>query len=238
MFALDAARANAELAALAACTALLQGNWPKLERADVAVVPGLAVDNWDENSVDDGILVTAAELAGTGRVKRILIPKYSATRPEGYEGPPSRTGYPGGGVWGAALQALDVGQRILYYCLNEVGPDGRSWNTRTEVLDFLQLAKDRGWTRALVVCTPLHVLRVMMTLVQGMKDTGYELRCDPVTPRAVSWTWWVYHSQGGEKLPRFQHVDRECARLPLYQQNGSLCSFQELHAYLLRRLSV
>lgn len=237
MFSHAADFANAELAALAACTALLQGNWPKGEVADVAVIPGLAVDNWQDNPVDDGILVTAAELAGTGRVKRILIPGYVASRPEGRYGPASVTGYPGGGAWKAALHTLDVGDWIICYCLDEVGPDGTSWNTRTEALDFLRMAQERRWKRAIVVATPFHVLRVMMTLVKGMADIGYELRCDPVTPRAVSWTRSVYHSQGVACVPRYEHVGRECARLPRYQANDTICTFQELHAYLLRRLT-
>lgn len=237
MFSHAADLANAELAALAACTALLQGNWPKGEVADVAVIPSLAVDNWQENDTDDGILVTAAELAGTGRVKHILVPGYDATRLEGRDGPVSTTGYPGGIVWRTALQTLQVGDRIVHYCLDEVGPDDMSWNTRTEALDFLRMAQERKWKHAIVVATPFHVLRVMMTLVKGMAEIGYELRCDPVTPRAVSWMKAVYHSQGVEQLPRYQHVARECARLPLYQANDTLCTFAELHSYLLRRLT-
>ncbi len=226
-----------EFAALFACACLMHGNWPKAAVVDVAFLPGLAVDNWQQDAVDDGILTTAAALYFEHGVRAIAIPGNAGTRPQGVVGPLSETGYPGGAVWKGELRRIGIPEEaIVFYATEAVGADGRSWNTRTEIDDFLRVARAKGWRRGVVLANPFHLLRVMLTLVRAMRDAEYEMRLDPVTPRAISWAKAVYHSQGLQRLPRHQHIAEEWARIPRYQENGSICSFAGLRDYLVRRL--
>ncbi|TSC71561.1 MAG: hypothetical protein G01um101438_1035 [Parcubacteria group bacterium Gr01-1014_38] len=233
-----------ELKALFYCASLLLGNWPKNFIADCVFIPGLAVDNWQEDEDDDGILSTAAALYQQatnapfrGGARTVVIPRYVGSMPQGRGGVPSPTGYPGGAVWTAELRRLDVpADAIVFYSCDDVGPDGKSWNTRTEADAFVGVARARDWTSAVVLATPFHLLRVLCTIVQALSDARYRLRLFPVTPRSVSWTKAVYHSQGVERLPRFEHIGRERERMPRYREQGSLCSFGHLATYLLKTL--
>lgn len=226
-----------ELAALFAVASLINGNWPKASTADCVFVPGLAVDNWQDNETDDGILKTAAALHVESVMKGgaciIAIPGYEATMPEGREGIPSTTGYPGANVWKAELRGMCIMDTAtaLYAC-DAVGRDGNSWNTRTEADDFVRLARERAWKSAAVLCTPFHLLRVLCTLVQALDEVSYRLRLFPVTPRSISWTKPVYHSQGLKQLPRIEHIKEEWERIPLYRKNGSVASFLNVLSYL------
>lgn len=234
-----------ELEALFFCASLLPGNWPKRVSTDCVFIPGLAVDNWQDDEDDDGILSTAAELyhqaartLPSGGAHIVVIPGSVGSMPQGRGGVPSLTGYPGGTVWHKELRLLDVpADAIVFYSCDDVGPDGKSWNTRTEADAFVSLARTRGWTSAVVLATPFHLLRVLCTLVQALDDQRYRLALFPVTPRSVSWTKAVYHSQGAERLPRFEHIRREWERIRRYRENGSLCSFERLAAYLLLNAS-
>ncbi len=221
-----------ELEALYTCACLLQGNWPKGSGAEVAFLPGLAVDNWQENEVDDGILETAAALQPIF-VRRIAIPGNEGTFREGASGPRSETGYPGGSVWKAELSKLQVPESaVVLYAEGNCGPDGLSWNTRSESDDFLRVACERVWTRAVVVTTPSHILRVLLTLVKALIDREQKMQLFSVTPRSVSWEKRAYHSQGIQQLPRVEHIGEEWRRIAPYRENGSLCSFQELADFL------
>lgn len=225
-----------EFAALFEAASLLHGNWPKHARLDCIFVPGLAVDNWQHDAGDDGILDTAAELyheANAGSGCAIAIPGYTATMPQGRAGAPSPTGYPGVEVWKLELGKLRVPlDAIVLYACDDVGPDGESWNTRTEVQDFVRLARECRWFSVAVLTTPFHLLRVLCTLVQALDEARFFPRFYPITPRSVSWTKAVYHSQGRERLPRVEHIRREWERIPRYQKDGSLCSFERLASYL------
>ena len=227
-----------EIEALFACTCLLHGNWPKQTMADVVFIPGLAVDNWQETNEDDGILATAALLC-PNHAEHVAIPGNAGTFPNGPEGPRSETGYPGGATWKAELLRFGTPEEHIYlHAERDVGPDEKSWNTRTEIDDFVRLARDQRWTRAVVLATPCHLPRVMLTLVKAMRDGNHFMRLDPVTPRAVSWTKSVYHSQGMQQLPRYEHIAEEWKRIPQYQENGSICTFAELHTYLVSQLNM
>lgn len=229
-----------EVEALFTCACLMHGNWPSgHHRPETTAVflPGLAVDNWQTEPGDTGVLSTAAELWNIQAGDWVVIPGNPGTRPSGISGSLSPTGYPGGTIWRAAL--LDLGvpdDHIVSYAEAQVGPDGRSWNTRTEIDDFVHIAQTRAWHRAFVVCTPFHLLRVMLTLVKSLQDQAHTMRLEPVTPRSISWTKRVYHSQGLQQLPRHAHIKEEWARIPRYQANDSICTFADLHAYLVSQL--
>lgn len=220
-----------EREALFACACLFQGNLPKNREADVVFLPGLAVDNWQDDTEDDGILKTAAALC-LDHAHVIAIPGNRGTRRP--DGSLSETGYPGGERWKAELLALGISPEwILPYALTDVGPDGKSWNTRTEIDDFIRIAQTGSWRHAIVLATPFHLPRVMLTLVKALNDARYRIELYPVTPRSVSWTKRVYHSQGLQQLPRYQHLREEWSRIPKYQEKGSICSFRELYEYLI-----
>lgn len=223
-----------ELGALYTCSCLLLGNWPKGRFIDAVLLPGLAVDNWQENQTDDGMLHTAARLAEQCPAARLAIPGNEGTFLHGPDQAPSPTGYPGYRTWCDALQALGVApSRIVPYASEKAGPDGKSWNTRTEADDFVSVARTHCWNDIVVLCTPFHLLRVLLTLVKACLDGSYRPYLRPVTPRSVCWTRLVYHSQGLQQLPRTQHIAEEWNRIPPYQRNGSLCTFRQLAAYLL-----
>lgn len=220
-----------EMEALFACACLFHGN--RQRYGDVVFVPGLAVDNWQSAEEDTGVLTVAADLFNRFLVEFVVIPGYTGTYQQGRGGPRSETGYPGGATWKSELMRLGVpDDRVELSGESDFGPTGESHNTLTEVNDFLRLAKARGWTQGIIVGTPFHLPRVMLTLVKAMQREAYRMRLFPITPRSVSWKKRVYHSQGLQQLPRYAHIAEEWSRIPRYQENESICSFQELREYL------
>lgn len=227
-----------EIEAIFGCLCLFQGSWPgKEETADVAYVPGLAVDNWQGGPVDDGILETAASLVRNGHARLIAIPGYSGTYEGGRGGSRVATGYPGGTVWRRELLLLGVPVERIVLVGEEFGPSGESHNTRTEVDAFVRAARVFIWRRVIVVGVPFHLPRVMLTLLKSLQEQGmHEVHLWPVTPRTISWRKAVYHSQGAEKLPGYQHIGREWSRIPTYQEQGWISSFTELYGHLVSGL--
>lgn len=228
-----------EIEDLFTCKCLLQSRLPDFPLVDVAWIPSLAVDNWQSGPGDQGVLNVATRLWHANIARDVAVPGYSGSYPGGPGTPRSETGYPGADVWAGALQARGIPpSRILLCGTSDFTPDGKSQHTRSEADSFVQLARERQWRHGLAVCSPFHALRVMLSLVQSMKELGYELRVEPVTPQTTDWAKRIYHSQGLQQLPRHEHIREEWSRIPRYQKEGFLCSFAELKEYFIRQLEV
>ncbi len=222
---------------LFACMCLLQGRMPDFAPLDVAWMPGLAADNWQPNPGDEGVLDIAVKVCRAKLVQCIALPGYSGSYPAGPGTPRSETGYPGYETWSSALQGWGVPAAQIVPCgTDDFTPDGKSQHTRSEADSFVRLARARAWRHGLAICAPFHALRVMLSLVQSMKEIGYEYRVDPIMPQMTDWTRRAYHSQGQKQLPRHQHIAEEWSRIPRYQQTGFIGSFTELKNYLIRQL--
>ena len=203
---------------------------PLRHKGDVAFVPGRAKGNWEMEGSNKGIqfqglLVVAAKVFHAHMVSAIVIPGTEGSRRGGTKtGPLVENGYPGKDVWTRELVNLGVPAASI------IPTRGEGYHTRSEIDDFIFLAKERGWMRGLVFMNPHETLRVMLSFLASRKENEHAIDLFPVTPRA-SWDTLVYGSLGAQEMPRAHHILEEFLRVQKYQAAGHLASFDELGAY-------
>lgn len=207
---------------------LMSGHRPWQE-ADTAVdaifVFGRADREWEMTPGNEGILQTAADLFQKKVAPRIVIPGYLGN-PDG-RGGVILTAYPGWKIWVRALMGHQVPRKNIFTTEGQEGT-----NTKTEGNDFVLAALHHKWTSAVVVTHPHQMLRAMLGLVRTMEQMDYWLNILPICPSQINWADPVFGSQGEKCLLRHQHIDEEWERIPRYQEQGDLVTFEELEVYL------
>lgn len=195
--------------------------WPRPTRPrPVAFVFSRCPGNWEhEPPANEGLLHLAAEIFHAGLVPLVAIPGTGAERG------PETTTYQGCTVWRRALEELGVPRDAIVL----VPGDGA--HTRTEGDDFVRLARERGWSEALILMNPHETLRVMLGLLVSFRLFGHAMHATPVTPATTDWNRVVYGSQGALALPRAHHILEEARRVLAYQAKGDLASLDELDRY-------
>ena len=136
-------------------------------------------------------------------------------------------GYPGPEKWGGILKSLNVNSLIYKV-------QGGGFNTKTEFDDFLKLAISKGSHVVIAVTQQEHALRAMLGAVQSLMDVGKsrEIMVIPAWPANVDWARPCYGSQGEGPYSRMDWIKQEWDRIPRYQAQGDLCTFEELIEYL------
>ncbi len=204
------------------CMLLMAGGYQRIVysgKVDAIFVWGRAVNEWQSTRYDDGVLAMAAQLhRETGAP--VLVPGYTG-RDEGQ----GDTGYPGPIVWGDALATLGVPTIST--------PNGTGHNTKTEMDDFLDLAKAREWKTVLAVSQLSHILRAMLGAIQSSNEKGLsELDIVPMYPSLFDHKRECFGSQGMGPYPRLQWFDEEFDRIPRYREQGDMATLKELKARL------
>ena len=208
---------------LYSCMCLLMGHYPT-KPVDAICVFGRAIADFEPGPRDSGIFETAARIYKENLARTIVVSK---GYPESSQATPT-TSYRGGAVWRNRLITLGISTDAIFSSL-------ATNNTKEEGNNLILLAKDEGWENIIVLSNPHQGLRMMLGLVRSLKKHECEhMRIMPVFPRSVSWSKYVYGSQGNLQLMRYQHIYQEWIRIPTYQQTGDLCSFAELQQYLVR----
>jgi uncharacterized SAM-binding protein YcdF (DUF218 family) len=98
-------------------------------------------------------------------------------------------------------------------------------HTRAEADRAMQLARERGWKRMLILTSPHHQYRAFLTHLKAMRDAGLDLVLINA-PAPLSMT---------DETPwgrREDLVAQEFARIDAYQQKGDVASFADGIAYL------
>lgn len=135
-----------------------------------------------------------------------------------------REAWAGGDAWERRLRALGV-RNIL------MGAPG--CNTKEENNAYLALAKENDVKSAALLTRPYHLLRAMLGMVRSMRDMDYPMKVYPIFSEPTDWKARVFGPQGAEKLPQFQFIEGEIARIGAYQAKGDLATLHELIDYLL-----
>ncbi len=109
------------------------------------------------------------------------------------------------------------------------------YNTKMENNEFLDLSRDEGWTSAVIMTQPHQLLRAMLGMVRTIRDRNYWMNIWTLAPHLTPWYESVSGSQGFQSKPRIDHIADELIRIPQYQRQEDLASFEELFDYLKRR---
>lgn len=126
------------------------------------------------------------------------------------------------------LRKIGVKKRDIFY-------GGPGTNTKTEIDGFLSIATENSWNSVAVMSHPHQILRTMLSLVKSMDEQNYWIYAYSATPPFSLWQEKVHGSQDLESKSREEHVQDEFVRIPRYQKQGSLASFEELFGYLRKR---
>jgi hypothetical protein len=206
------------------CMCAMSGMFPRLPSAkliDAIFIWGRAADEWQHTRFDNGLLALVARLY-TYLGAHIVLPGYV-----GSECGQGENGYPGPMVWCKELCRLHVdGPAIVIL-------KGQGCNTKTEMDDFLDEAKRRGWKTVIAVTTQFHALRAMLGTVKSLMTRGMEdVIVVPVWSSRYDWTRPCYGSQGAGPHFRLDWIDQELERIPRYHAQGDLATLEELFLYL------
>jgi len=212
-----------QLALMNRLVVLMMGRFP-CQPVDATFVFGRAQRDYEATEGDSGILETAAELYHKKLTHFLSLPGTKGKLAVG--GVAVMTTYPGPEVFSRCLEERGVPvDRIVPTA--EAPP-----HTRGDSDAFVELAKDRAWSTAVVVTQPHQMLRAMLGVLKSFEKYAYPMQVLPVCPRCVNWNKNVYGSQGALLLKRHEHVQQEWGRITRFQEKGDLASLEELNSYL------
>lgn len=204
---------------------LMMGRFPR-QPVQATFVFGRAQRDYEATEGDSGILETTAELYHQKLTQFLSFPGTKGKL--AVDGVTVSTTYPGPEVFGQRLQELGVP-------VDQIAPTAEAPpHTRGDSDAFVGLAKDHGWSTAVVIMHPHQVLRAMLGILKSFEKHAYPMQVLPVCPRCVNWSKNVYGSQGALLLKRHEHIHQELDRILRYQEKGDLASFKELNSYLSR----
>ena len=107
-------------------------------------------------------------------------------------------------------------------------------HTLEEANAFSKVAEDHGWKRAVVIAQSFQLPRIMLTHLNVMGKRNYPMRVYAASPRSVCWSKVTNSNQGQPGMSRFEQIEQEWKRIPLYQAQGNLALEADLIEYLLR----
>lgn len=176
----------------------------------------------------DGIFEQVRDWILSGRAEKVVI-----TGTEGDAVNPSAPkAWAGKTEWTAILLSMGVPQETILY-------SDPACHTRGESDQYLKLASQNGWERAIVLSQPHQALRAILGTLRSMQLAGnYPLRVYSGFPAGVDWNSIVHGSQGQHSMARINHCDLELQRVIAYQQKGDLVPFSEYIEYRLMRDSI
>lgn len=109
-------------------------------------------------------------------------------------------------------------------------------NTLEEGKGMINLVKARGWKRVVAVANAHQLLRATLGLVQIIDDQeGTPIDLWTAAPSDTDWKRRVRGAQGEHFGPRSDHITLENNRIPIYQKNGDIASFEKYFAYIQNR---
>lgn len=98
-------------------------------------------------------------------------------------------------------------------------------NTKIESVRMMELAKEKGWKKILLVTSPHHQYRVFLTWLKSMQDAELKL----VLQNAPAPLPWFTKNQWGRRIDL---LEGEWKRIEEYQLKGDIASFADGIAYL------
>lgn len=175
----------------------------------------------------EGLYRLAVNLYQQGMVKKIIVP--------GTEGERLGEDIPRRAHSGKTLmQNRLIGMGIPD---NDIVFSEKGFHTRQEGDAFLKYSKEHGLHRAIAIANPHQITRAMLGLVKTILDHKLPIDVYAVVPDPNKFDWQrrVKGSQGMVRKPVVEHIQDEIDRIPIYQNQGDLASFEELFRYLSQR---
>lgn len=197
---------------------VLSSDWPTTEGVDGLFFHARSFGD------DDGLFKIAADFHARGA--RVVINGSCGERQVGTK--PGEA-WPGKAAYLERLRAVGVADTLS---------SEPAFNTKQENEMFLKLAVEKKWRSAAILTQPHQMLRAFLGMVKSMATCNYWVRVYAVAPKFTDWCKEVHGSQGAKAMLRFDHIEEEFKRIPLYQQKGDLATFEELFEYLKRRESI
>ena len=101
-----------------------------------------------------------------------------------------------------------------------------SQNTREQAVEMMNLAKERGWKRMIIVASHYHQYRAHLTFLKAMRESGQELFL--INAPARDLPWFKDEPQG----KRVDLLAGEFGRIEEYRAKGHIASYEEGIEYL------
>jgi uncharacterized SAM-binding protein YcdF (DUF218 family) len=185
------------------------------EMADAAFLFGQTADN------QDSVFVTAKDLLQNLAVRKIL-----------FMDTPPLSGYPGYAAWRQDFIELGIAEEFLA----GVPPtDTTILHTLIEAESMALYARQKKYTRIILVASPFQQLRAFMTAVTAVKRHYPALRLYSQPGKTLPWQEPVTHSQGTVTGTRSSLIAGELERIEKYQAQGNIVSTEEVLEYLNKR---
>ena len=104
--------------------------------------------------------------------------------------------------------------------------EGKSLNTKEQADNIMNICKERGWQRIILVGSPYHQYRAFLTFLKSAMNTlpGLIIFNSP----ANNLPWFNQESWGS----RFENLQREFERIDRYAALGHLASFKDVIDYM------
>lgn len=90
--------------------------------------------------------------------------------------------------------------------------DERSMNTREQAANTIRRAKEKGWSRILVVTSPYHVLRAYLTFLKQIQEQDWE---GEITMQTADLSWESV--PGGREKTAREMLKEEMEKIKQYQ---------------------
>lgn len=103
-----------------------------------------------------------------------------------------------------------------------------SQNTREQAVNVVKIAVEREWKRLLLVASPYHVPRVMLSFLKALQESGKDKEIQLVSVPASHLAWSV--APEGNKRTRLELLTGELGKIAMYPDH--IARYSEGLAYL------
>jgi len=129
----------------------------------------------------------------------------------------------GGDACAGALMGMGIAHdRILI--------EGSSQNTREQAVAIVAMAIEHQWRQMLLVGSPYHMPRVVLTFVQALRDAGQHDTIR-IAPLGANQTLW-HRPPAGMDRSRAELLEDELYKIDRYCAQGDVASYADGVAYL------
>jgi uncharacterized SAM-binding protein YcdF (DUF218 family) len=108
--------------------------------------------------------------------------------------------------------------------------DVEARNTREQAVRTVQMAKDEGWKRLLLVASPYHQYRATLTFIHALRQAKLDESIHVLSVPATHAHW--FDSPDGVSDTRLDLLASEFAKVETYQAKGDCASYEDGIAYL------
>lgn len=194
------------------CARIFKDNLP--DNADAIYAYGCAKEN------EESVLLTTQFLAFSSRIKTLVIPGHGPYVIHG-----DILAYSGEGSWREALKEAGIKVKSTKI-------ENGFFNTYTESLALIRVARENDWKKVIVVAFPGHIIRAFTSAVTAVRKEGWCGRIYACSGATLPWLECAPHSQDSGRIMRRAAIQAECDRLDKY---NNLLVAREVLDYLNER---